>query len=327
MMGTLTRGRSAVVSRRPDIRKGMSSMDVLEWLLDSDPAIRWQVLRDLADEPEEVFERERSRVAAVGLGAELLALQQPAGGWGVPSPTTYHETPDGSATHVLALLLDFGLDPASEPARTALGRVRDRVTHYHDGQRYFDGEVEPCINGRVVAAGAYFGQPCDGVVERLLGEQLEDGGWNCEAPPSTRSSFHSTICVLEGLLQYERANGPVPGVSEARLRGQAYLLERGMLRSRSTGAVIDSEWLRFAYPCGYHYDVLRGLDYLWRAGASPDDRVAEAVELVRRNRGDDGRWPLQVSHADCFPRDLGEAPGAPSRWVTLRALRVLRWAE
>lgn len=229
----------------------------------------------------------------------------------------------------MMLLLEFGLDPASAPARTALGLVRGELEHGEGGRRYFEGKVEPCINGRVAAIGSYFGEACGGVVERLLGDQLEDGGWNCEAPPSTstRSSFHSTICVLEGLLEYELAHGPVHGVTAARLHGQEYLLDRGMFRSRSTGAVIDPDWLLFAYPCGYRYDVLRRLDYLRRARVAPDDRIAEASEVVLRNRGEDGRWALQHVHGDCYPCDLGEDLGAPSRWVTLRALRVLRWPD
>ena len=301
-------------------------MDVLDWLLDADPALRWQVLQDLMDEPSAAVEGERSRVATDGLAAELLARQRPVEGWGVAEPRFYAESPEGSATHALMLLRDFGLDPVSEQARRALALVRDNLRHFAGGGRYFEGEVEACINGRVAAAGAYFGEVCDNVVERLLEEQLADGGWNCEAPPSTRSSFHSTICVLEGLLEYERAHSPVPDVTAARLRGQEYLLERRLFRSRSSGAVIDPEWLLFAYPCGYHYDVLRGLDYLRAADVAPDGRVAEAVELVEDRRLHDGRWPLQKVHADCFPCDLGEELGAPSRWVTLRALRVLRWA-
>lgn len=302
-------------------------MDVLKWMLDSDPAIRWQVMRDLAGEPQDAFERERSRVATEGLGADLLARQQPTGSWGFDHPTSYHETAEGSATHALMLLLDFGLDPASEQARRAVSRVRANLTHPYWERRYFEGEVEACINGRVLAAGAYFGEPMDGLVNQLLREQLDDGGWNCEAPPSTRSSFHSTICVLEGLLQYELAGGPATAVTNARLRGQEYLLQRGMYRSRTSGEVIDADWTHFGYPCGYHYDVLRGLDYLRKAGAAADQRLAEAIDLVRRNRDEDGRWPLQVMHEDQHPRDLGEELLRPSRWITLRALRVLRWYE
>src|SRR5262249_48075906 len=147
---------------------------------------------------------------------------------------------------------------------------------------FFEGEVEPCINGRLLATAAYFGEASDKLCERLLSEQLEDGGWNCEAPKSKRSSFHSTIAVLEGLLGYERAKGAVPAVTEARRRGEEYLLERRMFRRRSTGEVVRPEWTQLAYPTRWHYDILWGLDYLRRADVAPDARVAEAVELVAR---------------------------------------------
>jgi len=160
--------------------------------------------------------------------------------------------------------------------------VRDHITLYEGGQPFFEGEVEPCINGRLLNLGAYFREPCEAVLERLLGEQLEDGGWNCEAPPSVRSSFHSTICVLEGLLEYERVKRATPAVTAARARGEAYLLERRMLRKLSSGEVINHDWTRFSCPPGYHYDVLRGLDYLRSAGVEPDDRIAEATLLVQR---------------------------------------------
>ena len=205
-------------------------MTVVAWLLDSDPSIRWQVMRDLTDEPDDVVAAERSRVASEGWGARLLDLQAPDGQWGESGYTRYIDTPDGKACHALMLLRDMGLDPASGEARRALRRVRDHITLYEGGQPFFEGEVEPCINGRLLNLGAYFGEPCEAVLERLLGEQLDDGGWNCEAPPSVRSSFHSTICVLEGLLEHERANGATPAVTAARARGEAYLLERRLFR-------------------------------------------------------------------------------------------------
>src|SRR5262249_35814943 len=144
---------------------------------------------------------------------------------------------------------------------------------------FFAGEVEPCINGQVAAPGAYFGQDIQSIIDRLLAEQLADGGWNCEAPhASLRSSFNTTICVLEALLEYERAGRGSPDVTNARLRGQEYLLERRMFRRRSTGDVIEPAWTRFAFPVWWHYDVLRGLEYLRQAGVSPDHRAAEAIE-------------------------------------------------
>jgi hypothetical protein len=194
--------------------------------------------------------------------------------------------------------------------------------------------VEPCINGQVAASGGYFGQEVRGIVDRLLAEQLPDGGWNCEVPDgSTRSSFNTTICVLEALLEYERAGGTTPEATAARLRGQEYLLERRLLRRRSTGEAIKRDrkggaaWTRFAFPTWWHYDVLRGLEYLRSAGVTPDERVAEAIELVASKRDGSGRWPLETRYPGAMPVEIDEGHGRPSRWNTLRALRVLRWHE
>ncbi len=312
----------------------MTSHPVLQWLLDSDPAIRWQVMRDLTGAPAEEVAAERARVATEGWGARLLALQAPDGRWG---GAAWNRGWD-STMHVLLLLREMGLDPASEEARRAVGLVRERVTwrgcgppEVHDNP-FFAGEVEPCINGQVAAAGAYFGQDVQGIVDRLLGEQLADGGWNCEAPNrSTRSSFNSTICVLEALLEYELAGGSRAEVTAARLRGQEYLLERRLFRRRSTGEVIGrdrkggADWTCFAFPTWWHYDVLRGLEYLRRAGVAPDERVAEAITLVESKRDGDGRWPLETQYPGRMLIEMDEGEGRPSRWNTLRALRVLDW--
>jgi hypothetical protein len=307
---------------------------VIDWLLDSDPSVRWQVMRDLTDAPAGEVAAERMRVSTEGAGARLLALQAGDGRWG---GATWNRGWD-STMHVLSLLREMGLDPASAGARLAVGLVRDRVTWQGcgppecDGNPFFAGEVEPCINGQVAAAGAYFGQDVRGLVDRLLGEQLPDGGWNCEAPNgSTRSSFNTTICVLEALLEHEHSGGATREVTEARLRGQEYLLERRLLRRRSTGEVIERDrkggaaWTRFAFPTGWHYDVLRGLDYLRSAGVAPDDeRVAEAVDLVESKCDGDGRWRLETRYPGKMPVETDDGEGRPSRWNTLRALRVLR---
>jgi hypothetical protein len=309
---------------------------VVDWLLDADPSIRWQVLRDLTDAPAAEVAAERGRVATEGAGAQLLALQAADGRWG---GAAWNRGWD-STMHVLSLLRELGLDPASDQARRAVGLVRDRVTWQGcgppecDANPFFAGEVEPCINGQVAASGAYFGQDVRGIVDRLLGEQLPDGGWNCEAANgSTRSSFNTTICVLEALLEHERAGGATPAVTEARRRGQEYLLERRLFRRRSTGAVIERDrkggaaWTRFAFPTWWHYDVLRGLEYLRRAGVTPDERVAEAIDLVVSRRDGDGRWPLETRYPGVMPVEIDVGEGQPSRWITLRALRVLRWYE
>jgi hypothetical protein len=304
---------------------GMASRAaIVKWLLEGDPAIRWQAMRDLTDTPAESVAAERARVAEEGWGAELLGRQTPEGHWSDDQEHGWMTTTDA-----LQLLRNLGADPGSEKVRQAIDRVRDGIIWYQlDGQPFFDGETEACINGRILAAGAYFGAAVDPVLERLLGEQLEDGGWNCEAPASKRSSFHSTICVLEGLLEYEKAQGPSTAVTDARARGEHYLLERRMLRSLSTGAVINVRWTSFSFPPVWCYDVLRGLDYLRSAGVKPDERVAEAVALVEQRRDDDGRWPLDGIHRDHTERlafDVETEVGKASRWNTLRALRVLDW--
>jgi hypothetical protein len=242
--------------------------------------------------------------------------------------------------HVLMLLRDLGLDPRSEEARRALRLVRDNVTWRGcgppecDGNGFFEGEVEPCINGQVAAVGAYFGQDVRAIVERLLAEQMSDGGWNCEAEKgSTRSSFNTTICVLEALLEHERVGGGTPEVTAARLSGEQFLLARRLFRRLSTGEPIARDrkggaaWTEFAFPTWWHYDVLRGLDYLRSAGVGPDARVAEAATLVASKREGDGRWPLDAEYPGVMPVKTDEGKGRPSRWNTLRALRVLRWWE
>jgi hypothetical protein len=296
----------------------------LRWLLDADPAIRWQALRDLTAEPAEVVAAERSRVASAGWGAQLLDRQRPDGHWGDGVRTPHWR----SNLFTLLLLRYLGLDPRSERARKAVGLVRDRVTwgpEFGDSP-FFEGEVEPCINGGVLALGSYFGEISDRLVDRLLGEQLLDGGWNCEAERgSVRSSFHTTICVLEGLLEYEKATGAKAAVTDARARAHEYLLERRLFRKLSSGEVIDPKWTRFTFPTLWQYDVLRGLDYLRSAGVEPEERVAEAVGIVAERRQPDGRWLLDASPRDAFDDDFEGGPGQPSRWNTLRSLRVLDW--
>ena len=302
----------------------------IKWLLDSDPGIRWQVMRDINGDSPEAIAAERSRVATEGWGAQCLARQCSSGHWG-GGPKW-----DLITLYSLVILKDLGLDPRSEQARRMIDRVRKRLVFKPLNNRpYLHGETEPCINGRILGIGAYFMEPNDALAKQLLGEQLEDGGWNCEAwpflspkrPPSRRSSFHTTICVLEGLLEYERAGRKWPAVTRARKRGENYLLERGMFRSLRTGKVIDSRWLRFSFPTFWHYDVLRGLDYLRNAGVQPDSRVRDAIKIVIERRHQNGRWPLNLLHPEPIPIAMETAVGRASRWNTLRALRVLCWYD
>ena len=298
-------------------------MTVIEWLLDSDPAIRWQVMRDLTNAPADEVAAERVRVAREGWGAQLLAAQEPDGRWG--GGTFF---PRGIGTmDSLHLLYLLGLDPGSDEARRAIAPVHEAARwDYDPNLRFFEGEVEPCINGRVVAIGAYFGQDVRGIVDRLLTEQMADGGWNCEQENgSIRGSFDTTINVLEGLLEYERSAGGNGDVTAARRRGEEYLLERRLRHRLSDGEIGQERWLEIGFPYSWPYDILRVLDHLRQARPEPDERMTEAIDNVKAKRGGDGRW-LELAYHDKVLVDFGEVAGKASRWITLRALRVLRWA-
>jgi len=311
----------------PDIR-------TLDWLLDSDPAIRWQAMRDLTDASATTIAAERARVSLEGLGARILALQQPDGTWHRASRPAWLST-----LFTSLLLRATGIDPDDPQVRAAMARLEGGV-RWNDldkgwnlrpaetgGNTFFEGEEEPCINGGALAVGSYFGRPTDSLARRLLSEQLDDGGWNCEAPKSTRSSFHTTICVLEGLLEYERAVGSPPHITAARRRGEEYLLQRSLFRRRTTGEVANQAFMELAFPPRYHYDVLRSLDYFRDTDAQPDPRMGDAVRFIESRREPDGRWLLDRAYDEALALPVGESVGQPSRWNTLRAMRVLRWYE
>ncbi|MFN8582796.1 MAG: hypothetical protein U0163_17695 [Gemmatimonadaceae bacterium] len=323
-----------MTSQRADDASASRKHALLAWLLETDPSIRWQVMCDLAGATAPEVAAERARVASEGWGAQVLAQQRSDGTW---SGVAWNHGWD-STMHALMLLRDFGLDPVSKAARQALDRVREQVTWKDcgpdetQGNAFFAGEIEPCINAQVCAVGAYFRQDVRSLVDRLLSEQLNDGGWNCQAEfGSTRSSFHTTICVLEALLEFEMSIGRDASLTAARARAHEYLLERRLLRRKSTGEVIrdrkgrGTDWTRLAFPTWWHYDILRGLDYLRLAGVAPDARLDEVVQVVRDKRSAFGAWPLDVQYPGTMPLDLGEREGQPSRWITLRALRVLNW--
>jgi hypothetical protein len=309
-------------------------VDTIAWLLVSDPAIAWQAMRDLTGASAGAIASERARIPHEGIGAEMLSMQQSDGSWrreGAPAWLT--------TLFTLQLLRATGIDPATPVVEAAAARLETGLRWNDHGGRwdlrapetggntFFEGEVEPCINGGALALGAYFGRPTESLVRRLLDEQLEDGGWNCEAPKSSRSSFHTTICVLEGLLEYEQAVGSVPEVTSSRTTGEEYLLERALYRRLSTGEIAHPEFLEFAFPPRYHYDVLRALDYFRAAGSKPDARITDVVGIVRSKRQADGRWFLDASYDESLALTLSESVNKPSRWTTLRALRVLHWYD
>lgn len=297
---------------------------VVEWILDADPAIKWQALRDLTETPEDALVVERAGVANEGWGARLLDLQADDGRWGggAYSPKWI------STTYTLLLLRHLGIDPTDPRMRAATELVRGRVVMGGRDRPFFEYATEVCITGMVLALGSYFlhdthemRQP-----EYLLERQRSDGGWNCEVR-SARSSFNTTITVLEALLEYERAVGGDTALAEARARAHDYLLTRRLMFSLSTGELINNRWLLMSFPPRWHYDVLRGLDYLREAQVDPDPRCREAMEAIASKRRKDGRWPLQNRHAGKEHFAMEEGAGRPSRWNTLRALRVLQWHE
>ena len=309
-------------------RRYPPDMNVIDWLLDSDPSIRWQVMRDLTHEPADVIAAERSRVATEGWGARLLALQAPDGRWaGRPWSQDWTDT-----FHVLELLRRFGLDPESEQARRAIGLVREHVT-WRDpdfetpwaDNRFFEGEVEPCINGNVVATGSYFGVDMAPLVERLLGEQL--AGRRLELRGRERrdgSSFGTTINVVEGLLEYERAIGGSDGARGPPAR-------RGV---HARAPAVPPEVDRRGDRPELAPVLVPALVLLRRpARARPPARRRRRARRARR-RGDrgrqgqsdrDGRWPLQNVHEGETHLEMDDGEGQPSRWNTLRAMRVLNW--
>jgi len=299
-------------------------VDTINWLLDSDPAISWQAMRDLTDASPAAIAAERARVPREGIGVEILTRQGSDGSWHRADAPAWLPT-----LYTLLLLRATGVDCAEPAVESVVARLEKgfRWDEEFGEKPFFEGEVEPCINGGTLALGAYFGRPTESLALRLVGEQLDDGGWNCEAPKSARSSFHTTICVLEGLLEYERAGGSAPEIAAARRRGEEYLLERGLFRRRSTGEVATPAFLELAFPPRYHYDVLRALDYFRNAGVRPDARIRDAVHLVESKRQADGRWLLDRAYDEALAFPFGESVGEPSRWNTLRALRVLRWYE
>lgn len=313
--------------------------DVIEWLLLSDPSIRWQVMRDLANEPNANWQSERKKIEVEGWGKQLFDAQDPDGQWAggsfAPKGATADDFKDGkqpftATAFVLTELRDMGLDPKSTLAMRSVDLIRNSCKWDHDGQNFWDGEVEECINGRLVADGSYFGVDMGAVVTRLLETQLEDGGWNCEREKgSVRSSFDTTISVLEGLSEYEKHAGECSKSKEARKRGEEYLLTRHLFRRLTTGKTVKENYMLFAYPTRADYDVLRALDYFRVAaeldGTEPDARLKEAGDYVRSKQDGEGKWLLDREIIGPHWLEVNEGVGKPSKWITLRALRVLKW--
>jgi hypothetical protein len=340
---------------------------VVKWLLEGDPAIRWQVLRDLLHASETEVATERARVEQEGWGARLLALRAPDGLWsnGACFPDTAEfaaataralaagEPPppfpsadaepaeaqtDGSSaepfqpwTATYPVLLDLchlGVRPGSPVMQETARLVARNCRWEYDGRPFFAGEVDCCINAGTILIGTYLGVGVDPVVQRLLADQMPDGGWNCWAQTRPApSSFASTLAVVDALLRWERQSDGSEEVRRARRKGEEYLLRRHLFRSLRTGKVVNPRWAMFSYPPRWHYDLLKATEYFAGRGGTPDPRLAEAIERVRAKRRPDGRWLLENTHSGKVHFRFEEPDGTPSRWNTLRALRVLRWYD
>ncbi|MCP3973861.1 MAG: hypothetical protein GY720_05145 [bacterium] len=298
---------------------------VIDWLLEGDPSIQWQVERDLLDQPEGEWSETRQRVALEGWGRDLLEHQDPGGTWG---GGLY--TPKWTSTnYTLLQLRRLGLDHSNAAAQRGCMRLLDDADWHEGGVSYWASRrfAERCVNGMVLSTAAYFrvdDQRVDSIAGLLVAVQMADGGWNCEDyRGATHSSFHTTISVLEGLTEWKRANNSGQA-DDAIARGHEFLLSHHLYKSHHTGRVINEAWTKAWFPPRWHYDVMRGLDHLQNYGAEPDLRAADAVALVESARRSDGRWPKgsQYTGVTHFTMEPGRVAG---RWNTLRALRVLRW--
>ncbi|MBL0888610.1 squalene cyclase [Myceligenerans indicum] len=320
----------------------MPAQALTDRLLDSDPALRWQVERDLLCEPPEVWQATRARIGAEGLGARLLALQDDDGQWAggafFPAGFDFHgpEAAPGAGqpwtatTWSLNTLRGWGLDPAVLRARRTAQLLAENCRWDYENLPYWGGEVDCCINAYTLANGAWLGVEVGGLTDWLVEHRMGDGGWNCEwISGSVRSSYHSTLNVLAALLEHEAATGGTAASRAARREGQEYLLARGLFRRRSTGGMV-APWVdTYVYPFRWRYSVLRAADYFRRAclqdGVSPDPRMSDAIELVRAARRPDGTWVQEGRHPGraWFEEDV--PPGEPSPWLTLYGVRVLEW--
>ncbi|MBO0867184.1 MAG: squalene cyclase [Micromonosporaceae bacterium] len=317
----------------------VAATGTIEWLLDSDPALRWQVERDLLHLPEEVWAATRARVATEGFGARLLALQDPDGQWagGAYFPADFdfngpEAAQDGqpwtATTYSLCSLREWGVD-AARLAGTA-ERLAANSRWEYENRPYWAGEVDCCINSWTLSNGLWLGADVDGLVDWLLTHRLADGGWNCEwVNGSVVSSYPSTLNTLKGLLDYERVTGDRERVRDARRTGEQYLLVRGLYRRLSTGEPFAPWALHLAYPFRWFYSVLNAADYFRAAsihdGTAPDRRMADAIERIRAARAPDGAWLADRRHPGRVWFEVDVPAGEPSKWLTFVATRVLDW--
>jgi len=303
--------------------------NIVKWLLEADPAIRWQVYRDLLEE-EQTALRERSKINEAEWGQQLLAVQKPSGLWGGGLyPPKWIST-----TYTMLLLRRFGLMRNHQQAHKSCFLLLEKGFYHDGGINYFASfsHSETCVTGMILSLLSYFRFEDDRIhqlVGWLLGQQMPDGGWNCDSfKGATHSSFHTTISVLEGLREYEKTveKEHVSVVQQAQVKGREFLLMHRLFKSDRTGEIVHSAFTRFSFPPRWHYDILRALDYFQECNAIQDERLTDAIDVLKKKRKKDGRWILQNRHPGRTYFEM-EQVGKSSRWNTLRALRVLKWWE
>jgi len=304
---------------------------VIEWLLSGDAGIRWQTMHDLTGALETEFYSERTRVAEQGWGKQLLDLQDSSGMWGggLYSPKWI------STTYTMLLLRHLGLHPRHPAAWCACELLLERGLYTDGGINFSRSKShkysETCVTGLILALLAYFqygDERIQCLVNFVLEQQMPDGGLNCQSfNGAVHSSFHTTIMVLEGLLEFTRfSDYNYNEIQTAIARAIEFLLEHKLYKSHRTGAIVHKNLTLFSFPPHWHYDVLRALDFCRDLNCALDPRMQDALNLVREKRGADGCWKLQNQHPGRTFFTM-EQPGKPSRWNTLRALRVLKWVE
>ncbi len=300
---------------------------VTDWLMQGDPSIRFQTMRDLLDSNHREAGSEQEKVTVEGWGARLLSLQDAEGTWngGIYSPKWT------STTYTMLLLRDIGL-PTWHPAALKASKILLDRGFYPDGGINYFGVLkhsETCVTGMILSILSYFGcqdERIDALAEHLLGQQMADGGWNCQSyKGATHGSFNTTILVLEGLRKYEKTHPQnTKEIRESQLKAREFLLIHRLYKSDKTGKAVNPSFTRFSFPPRWHYDVMRALDYFQEVKAEHDPRMKDAIELILKKRRDDGTWPLQQRWPGRSFFDM-EQPGKSSRWNTLRALRILKW--
>lgn len=296
----------------------------IAWLLKGDISIQYQVYRDLLGVEREDL---RKRIEHEGWGRGFLAQRQAAGHWG----KSYYQ-PKWTSTHYTLLdLRNLGIAPNNALIRASIDQIVAT-------RKISDGGINPakttqhsdvCVNGMFLNYAAYFKiaeAKLTSIVDFILSQRMGDGGFNCRSNRSgaRHSSLHSSISVLEGIACY-RQNGYTYRLEEmckAEEAAQAFILRHQLYLSDRTGAIIHKDFLKFPYPYRWRYDILRALDYFQYAKASWDDRMEPAIAHLVSKRTKDLRWKVAAKYPGQVHFDM-EIAGNPSRWNTLRALRVL----